>query len=588
MASGPFSAVLHYLRKVTVPPRAEEASDGNLLERFLGHGDESAFAALVQRHGPMVHGVCRRVLRDPHDAEDAFQATFLVLVRKAASLGRPGPLGPWLYGVAYRTALKARTEAAVRRARERPAADVPAPEADGDVVWRDLRPVLDEELNRLPGKYRVPFVLCYLEGKTNEEAAARLGCPKGTVVSRLARARQRLRGRLERRGVTLSAGTLAAVLADKASAAVPAALAEATLHSARVMAFGGAVASGVLSARVAALTEGVLRTMFLSKVKFTAALVLLLGVMGSGAGFLGFAARATDQPGGTPAAPQGKKADGPADAGKAADPAKFKGAGAEARVEALNPIPDGPKPRRVHEVMDSLTSPVNFQGFDDPATTLLEALDVLAKRYTLTFDVNEAAFAAEDVKDAGKQEIARQEREAKPIPAMTGVDLATVLRKILSRTQSQSGAVFLVRSDGVIEITTGAAANREIRRNPDDPMLPLVHADIEAQPLAAALKDLARQSGVNVVVDARAQDKAKTPVTATLLNVPVDTAVRVLADMADLRPVLLNNVLYVTTRENATRLEEEQAKRKAPLSEEKKPASKEPAPAKAKVASPAP
>src|SRR5262249_31616689 len=148
-----------------------------------------------------------------HDAEDAFQATFLILVRKAGSLGRPELLGNWLYGVAYRTAARARAEATRRRFREVPLIDrdLPAKESTPDGVWRDLRPVLDEEINRLPDKYRAPFVLCYLEGKTNEEAARQLGCPLGTVLSRLARARERLRLRLTSRGLTLSVGLLGAM-----------------------------------------------------------------------------------------------------------------------------------------------------------------------------------------------------------------------------------------------------------------------------------------------------------------------------------------------------------------------------------------
>src|SRR5205823_3540528 len=153
--------------------------------------DEAAFAALVRRHGPMVLGVCRRVLRDAHDAEDAFQATFLLLARKAAALRQPDRLGPWLHGVAHRTALKAKAAGVRRRQRERPLDDLPAAGGGDDLLWRDLRPVLDDAIGRLPAKYRVPVVLCYLEGRTNAEAARALGCPTGTVATRLARARQR-------------------------------------------------------------------------------------------------------------------------------------------------------------------------------------------------------------------------------------------------------------------------------------------------------------------------------------------------------------------------------------------------------------
>src|SRR5262249_34111246 len=161
------------------------ATDRQLLQRFASGHDETAFTALVGRHGPMVLGVCRRVLHSIHDAEDAFQATFLVLARKAGSVRQPDALGNWLYGVAYRTALEARTRAAKRRARERELAEEPPVEPGGAIDWSDLRAVLDGEVNRLPDKYRSPFVLCYLEGRTNEEAARLLRCPKGTILSRL-------------------------------------------------------------------------------------------------------------------------------------------------------------------------------------------------------------------------------------------------------------------------------------------------------------------------------------------------------------------------------------------------------------------
>src|SRR5438067_7096191 len=195
-----------------------DGSDAHLLGRFVQHRDEEAFATLMGRHGPMVLGICRRVLRDQQDAGDVFQATFLVLVRKAASLGRPESLGNWLYGVAYRIALQARAGAARWRALERQVANVPAPEPVDEKVWDELRPLLDEEINRLPEKYRAPVVLCYLEGKTYAEAARLLGWTKGTVSGRLARARDLLRPRLARRGLALAAGGVAVLLAQHGAA----------------------------------------------------------------------------------------------------------------------------------------------------------------------------------------------------------------------------------------------------------------------------------------------------------------------------------------------------------------------------------
>src|SRR5262245_14585360 len=173
MAKGTARATLQYMRTLA----AGEATDAQLLERFVSRREEAAFAALLQRYGALVLSVCRRVLRQEQDAEDAFQATFLVLARKAVSIDKRASVGSWLYGVACRLAAKAKVATARRRARERPLPDLPAAEPVPEGIWRDLRPVLDEEVSRLPDKYRAPFVLCCLQGKTNEEAARQLGCP---------------------------------------------------------------------------------------------------------------------------------------------------------------------------------------------------------------------------------------------------------------------------------------------------------------------------------------------------------------------------------------------------------------------------
>jgi RNA polymerase sigma factor (sigma-70 family) len=283
MATGHPNSLMRFLRGVAAAHGGGDAADGQLLHRFATRQDEAAFAALVGRHGRVVWGACRRVLRDPNDAEDAFQATFLVLARKAGSVARPELLGNWLYGVACHTAREAKARAARRRAKERQAATGPAADPASGVDWADLRPVLDEEIGRLPAKYRAPFVLCYLEGRTNEEAARLLGCPKGTVLSRLAWARERLRSRLTRRGLALSAGLAATLLAlNSAPAAVPAPLVRSTVEAATLVAAGKA-AAGAVPARVAALTEGVLRAMSVTRFRIAAA-VLLAVVLAGGVG----------------------------------------------------------------------------------------------------------------------------------------------------------------------------------------------------------------------------------------------------------------------------------------------------------------
>jgi RNA polymerase sigma factor (sigma-70 family) len=281
MATAAQHPVIRYIRRLGTGP-ADGLPDGELLGRFARQRDGAAFAALVCRHGPTVFGACRRVLRDAHAAEDAFQATFLVLARKAGALERPAALGPWLYGVAVRTALKARAGAARRRALERKAAVAEAVADDEGPVWRELRPVLDEEVARLPEKYRVPFVLHHVEGRTVEDVAACLGCPRGTVAARLARARERLRARLVRRGVALSAGALAAALAEGAAAAVPTAL---------VVRAGQAVVAGAVPAGAAALADGVLRGMLMAKLK-VAVVALAVGLAGTAGGVAAWQARA--------------------------------------------------------------------------------------------------------------------------------------------------------------------------------------------------------------------------------------------------------------------------------------------------------
>src|SRR5262245_23036602 len=229
MADAPLNPVLRRLNRWLDGP-AGEPIDGELIDRFLAGREEAAFAELVRRHGPMVLGVCRRILSDPHDAEDAFQAAFLVLARGAGSIRDRRSVGSWLYGVALRVSRRARLQAARRRAREKGADPMPQPDPFDAVEWRDLRPVLDEELGRMPDKYRAPLVLCYLEGKSHEEAARHLGWPNGTVCGRLARARDMLRRRLERRGLACSASLLAVLVQQYASAAVPGRLAAAAVR----------------------------------------------------------------------------------------------------------------------------------------------------------------------------------------------------------------------------------------------------------------------------------------------------------------------------------------------------------------------
>jgi RNA polymerase sigma factor (sigma-70 family) len=298
MAENRLGNVLRWVHTRIGAEMSGDRSDDELLSRYLSRRDEAAFEAILRRHGPLVLGVCRRLLFDAQDVEDAFQTVFLILVRKAASLRRRERLGAWLYGVAHRVAVRARAHAA-RAGRRQVLADVATSDPAPDMFWQDLRGVLDEEVQRLPEKYRLPVVLCYLEGLTNEEAAQALGWPKGTVATRLARARERLRRRLVRRGLGPQAGALGVGLAHFAQSPV---LPEALIQASTRAAAGGVAA---VPAPVGALMKGVLRDMFWSKTKSLTVLTLALGLALT-AGVLGWQAWAADTPGRTAGPDKGK------------------------------------------------------------------------------------------------------------------------------------------------------------------------------------------------------------------------------------------------------------------------------------------
>jgi RNA polymerase sigma factor (sigma-70 family) len=301
MTRGPLNRVLDELQRQVEPADAGE-TDARLMERFIRQGDGHAFASLVRRHGPMVYGVCRRVLGNADDAEDVFQATFLVLVRKARSVRTLASIGSWLHGVAYRTALEARRAMARRRAKE---AQVPGHTAPTDQAFLDeLREVLDLELARLPERYRQVVVLCDLAGQGRKEFASRLHCPEGTIASRLAKARTLLAARLTRHGLTFSTATLGAALAaEAASACVPPSWLSATAQAAGHFAANTAGTAGVASARVASLVQGVCRTMLVRQLTTIGAIVLVVALAGFGAGAVYFQAATAGPPGDDKAVP---------------------------------------------------------------------------------------------------------------------------------------------------------------------------------------------------------------------------------------------------------------------------------------------
>jgi RNA polymerase sigma factor (sigma-70 family) len=272
-ATRSLSATLQHLRRILIADELAALPDAELVGRFAERRDEAAFTALVRRYSPVVLGVCRRVLRHEQDAEDAFQATFLVLARDAGSVRRAGAVGNWLYGVAHNVARKAKAARHRREVKEREAAARPRPEPRTGTT-DDLREILDAELHALPDKYRTPIVLCDLRGLTAREAAAEVGCPAKTLGTRLSRGRSLLARRLARRGVALPAAALVAALPACAAAAVPPALIGSTVQAATGFAAGPAAAA---SPAVLALTEGVSNVMLLTTLKYAA--VLACGVL---------------------------------------------------------------------------------------------------------------------------------------------------------------------------------------------------------------------------------------------------------------------------------------------------------------------
>jgi RNA polymerase sigma factor (sigma-70 family) len=287
MASQATETVLRKLRRF-VFFGAGGQPDATLLGQFIESRDEDAFAVLMRRHGPMVLGVCQRLLPNRQDAEDAFQATFLVLVRKADAVRPREMVGNWLYGVAHQTAIRVRALNAKRRSREKPMTLMPEPQASVGNAHEDLKRWLDRELSRLPDKYRAALVACDLQGKTRIEAARELGWPEGSLSSRLARGRALLARRLAKQGAVFSAGALAAELAPSAAAAVPAPLMMGTIQAANLIAAGQSTSAAGLSAKVAAVAEGIIQIMNLTKWATTATVILVVTALGVGLGVGGY------------------------------------------------------------------------------------------------------------------------------------------------------------------------------------------------------------------------------------------------------------------------------------------------------------
>ncbi|WP_165247881.1 RNA polymerase sigma factor [Paludisphaera soli] len=403
-------------------------SGRELLERFARHGDQAAFEAIVARHGPMVLGVCRRVLADSADVDDAFQATFLVLVRRAGTLGRDDVVAAWLHGVATKVARRARMDRARRRARERGGLAV-EPGREPESPDFALREVVDEEIGRLPWKYRAPVVLCYLEGLTHEEAAARLGWPIGSVKGRLARARASLASRLGRRGVTAGAAALATERLG--SAAVPEALAAAVSLAARRVAQGVAW-NVVLSDPVSRLTKGASESM--TATQLTAA-ALAAVALATAAG-VGIAAARSEGP-----APRG----GAPPTVSASDDAAASPSASTSRADGLPGSSRDQDPRSAG-ILAKLDEPLSMNF---PSETPLEDVLKYVKQATQTPADNGIPIYVDPIglKEADKT-------TTSPV----SIDLDGVpLRRTLQILLKQIDLVYYVE-DGILVITSEGAA----------------------------------------------------------------------------------------------------------------------------------
>jgi RNA polymerase sigma factor (sigma-70 family) len=478
------TTVLHKLHQLAGGAAAGTLTDGQLLGRFVSRRDEAAFELLVRRHGPLVWGTCRRVLGNAHDAEDAFQATFLVLIRKAASLDRTRPLSAWLHGVACRVALRARETAARRRERER-AAGRPEACADAAAETRDLRRALDEELAALPEKYRTPLVLCYLEGLTHEEAARQLGWPLGTVKTRVLRGRERLRGRLARRGLD-PCGPLPTVPPPSAA---PGAVVAVTLAAGLVFAATGAASAGPASAQAVALTEGVLKAMTMSKLKTAAALLLAATFFAAGAGGVTLYARPADPGAAVIVAAPAPEADDPAakppeKADKPPEPAPV-----GQKLETLwADLASDDQAKAWRAAFQLVAAPKDatrlFTGRLKPVTTDADRLAKLIRDLDADdFDARERA--SEELKNAGEVAVPHLRKALENNPS---VEVKRRLQELLERAKGPSPAwVRSARAVAVLETVGGDDARKLLEAT--------AKGDAEALPTCAAKAALDRLGG---------------------------------------------------------------------------------------------
>jgi RNA polymerase sigma factor (sigma-70 family) len=548
MLEPPPSRLLQTLRRLG---QATEGADAELLQRFVQQRDEPAFEELLRRHGDLVMRVCRRHLGSSADADDAFQAVFLVLARDAGRIARRESLAGWLYRVAFHVSRKLMGQNARRRTLPVRDADRPAAGEQIDVDRDDERTIVEAEVNALPDRLRSAVVLCYVEGRTTAEAATLLGCPKGTVESRLAAARKRLQARLLKRGVALAAGgALEPLLAPDGGAAAPS-LVRRTLAAVMQFARTGS-AAGAVTDQVLALVAGV-SSMTSYRLTLIAAAAVLLATLG-GTGLTVFYAKADGKP--------------PATAEKDKDKEKPK-----PKADAPPPSPgkDGVQPAADNDaVITMLKQPL---GFDKEVEfKFKELIELLHDRFKVPIRIDLAAFSRMGIPDA----LTLYEKQVS-LPVVRGMSLGDALRDALSQLildnnpktpltiRVRNGQILIVPAyqptfasvgnppAGGVDAAVQITGEQMLEQEEGEP----ITLSVEDKPLTEVLRELRQSTGANIVLDTRAKDHAKVPISATLHDVRLMAALRVLGDMCELQPVALNNIFYVTTKENAEKLQKE-------------------------------
>jgi RNA polymerase sigma factor (sigma-70 family) len=546
------------IRQITAAHLTADLSDRQLLERYADRRDEAAFTALVRRHGPLVLSVCRRLLHDGHAAEDAFQATFLVLARRAGSLGRPESLGPWLHGVAARVARKARSRALRRRAIEQEAATQAATAHDPEeLVWQDLRPVLDEAVGGLPEKLRVPFVLHYLQGQTVTAIARQLGCPRGTVATHLTRARLRLRARLVRRGVTLSAAALGAVLARNLTAAAPSLGPPGSWVKALAGWASGQATVRCVPVAVADLAQGGLQIMSLRKsVVIILMLLLGLGAVGGGTVMLAQAPPAQEEAGPT-------RAKAPAPTAKETDLSLFREGGQRFHAEDYRGA-DLLFSRLMEKFPDSSLAPLATEmaiiakemGSKDPEWSVRLSRAALARR------IIDAALAGASAAEAGQRlEVLRSSRNTTELMHQFTIcfkegKYKAAEKYALAAFEGDPGnfgawASFKAARDLRLKAEYEALKGRKPEKEIEQILQRSVHLDFKDAPLTQVLDDLSSGFGLNIVLDHPALEKEgispKRSVSVHLDNVSLRSALPFILDDVRLTYTVRDGALLVTT-----------------------------------------